>query len=354
MKTKNIYLSIAVLFISIVVFAQKPLDKSKQYEACIIGFYNIENLFDTIIDPDTTKILQDDFTPGSAKNWNTDKYYKKLTNLDEVISQIGTEISPDGLVILGLGEVENIDVLNDLVKQPKISSRNYQPVLIDGSDRRGIDVGLLYNPTYFTLESSKTIPLRLADDPGFRTRDQLLVSGTLLGEPIHIIVAHWPSRRGGEKKSAPMREAAADLGRHIIDSLTAIDPNVKIVYMGDLNDTPLNNSVKKHIKTVSSVEEIKEGYMFNPMEDLHKKGIGSHAYRGEWSILDQMMFSPGITNGDYSSFSYYGAKIFNKEFLKNQSGNFKGQPFRTYGGSDFLNGYSDHFPVYSIVIREKK
>lgn len=354
MKSLPIFFtSLFTLFIS-VIYAQKPLDKSKQYEACVIAFYNVENLFDTLVDPDTTLILQDDFTPQGNKKWNTEKYHKKMANLDEVLSQLGTEISPDGPVILGVAEIENRSVLEDLAKQPKIASRNYQVVHHDGPDHRGIDAALFYNPNYFTLESSKSISVKMPDKPNWTTRDQLLVSGKLLGEPVHIIVAHWPSRRGGEKKSAPKRELAGDVGRQIVDSLFSLDPNAKIIYMGDLNDTPLNHSVKKHLRTTGDREKAVDGTLFNPMEPLHKQGIGSHAYRGEWSVLDQMIVSPKLAGGDYSEFTHFASKIYNKEYLKNQSGSYKGSPFRTYGGPEFLGGYSDHFPVYSIFIREKK
>lgn len=341
------------IFCCLSAFAQQPLDKSKQYEACVVGFYNLENLFDTLVDPDTTLILQDDFTPNGPKHWNTEKFEMKMANLDEVLSKVATDVAPDGYALLGVGEVENKSVLEELAKQPKIANRNYQVVHHDGPDHRGIDVALLYNPKYFEYEAHKSIHLIFDGETKPSSRDQLLVSGKLLGEQVYIVVAHWPSKRGGAKKSDPKRDAAGALGRQIVDSLFAIDPKAKIIYMGDLNDNPLAACVQEHFKSASEPEKAIDGLMYNPMEKLHKQGIGSHSYRGEWSVIDQIMLSPELANGDYSSFRYYTAKIYNKEWLKNQSGSYKGAPFRTYGGNEFLGGYSDHFPVYTILIREQ-
>jgi hypothetical protein len=354
MKSLRVIFGLGFMLSAMVSFGQQPLDKTKKYEACVIGFYNVENLFDTIVDTDTTLILQDDFTPHGEKHWNTEKKRKKLANLDEVLSKVATDFAPDGFAVFGVAEVENRSILEELVKQPKIASRNYQIVHHNGPDHRGIDVALMYNPKYFELEASKSIHLIFEGDSTPSSRDQLLVSGKLLGEPIYFVVAHWPSKRGGAKKSDPKRNTAGQLGREIIDSLFAINPKAKIMYMGDLNDDPLSACVKKHLKSAPTPEKAVDGLLYNPMEKLQKQGIGSHSYKGLWSVIDQMLLSPEFTNGDYSSLRYYSSKIYNKEWLINQSGSYKGSPYRTYGGSNFVGGYSDHFPVYTILIRETK
>lgn len=332
---------------------QESTSSKKKYLVSAIGFYNLENLHDTIFDADTNKIMQDDYTPKGDKQWSSEKYHHKLNNLSKVIADMAADVAPEGVAILGVAEVENKNVLDDLVKEQQISSRNYQVVHYDSPDRRGIDVGLIYNPSYFTVQSSKTFELKMAGDSTFYTRDQLLVSGLLNGELIHVIVAHWPSRSGGEKKSAPKRNAAAQLGRAIIDSLLNHDANAKIVYMGDLNDDPTNVSVKKIINTVDKPELVKGKVMYNPMEPFYKKGIGTLAYRDTWNLFDQLIVSPALVDKDYSSYKFYNAKVFNKNYLKQTSGQYAGYPFRTHAGGAYAGGYSDHFPVYLFLIKEQ-
>jgi len=351
-------LTIILLGLITFSFAQQPqLDKHKQYEVSGIGFYNLENLFDTIVDPDTNKILQEDFTPHGKKNFNSERYEKKIANMSYVISQVGTKYLPDGLAIIGVAEIENKAVLEDLVNHPNLKTRNYGIVHYDSPDARGIDVGLLYNPKYFKVLDSKRYPLTTyGDGETFRTRDQLLVTGELNGEKIHVIVAHWPSRRGGEKRSAPRRIAAGELGRKIIDSIQAVEPNAKIVYMGDLNDDPVDKSVRKAMKSVGSINKLTEDKLYNPMEKFYHNGIGTLAWRDSWNLFDQLILSPGFVTKDnnFDTYKFYKAVVFNREFLKNSTGAFKGYPHRTYVGPNFMNGYSDHFPVFMLVVKEKK
>lgn len=328
------------------------LDPTKKYALVNVGFYNLENLFDTIIDPDTTKILRDEFTPGGANNWTYAKYKEKLANLAEVISQMGIDISPDGIAVLGVSEIENRGVLEDLVKTEKLKKFGYEIVHYDSPDRRGVDVGLLYQPKYFQVTSSSSHRLSTPDDPNFISRDQLLVTGLLDGEEIHFMVSHWPSRRGGEKRSAPKRIAAALLGRSIIDSLQAINPKARVIYMGDLNDDPNNESVRKYLCAGKKVEKLALGCLFNTMEDLFDKGIGTLAWRDSWNLFDQMLVTQELLNEQTTGFRYYRSKVFNKPFLIQKSGAFEGYPFRTFSGGAYIGGYSDHFPVYTILVKE--
>ena len=327
-----------------------------QTEVACIGFYNLENLFDTIVDPNPNLILQEDFTPKGQKQWNTPKYLEKMGNMAKVISEMGTEITPDGPAVLGVCEIENRSVLEDLVAQKAISDRNYNIVHYDSPDHRGIDVGFLYQPKYFKVESSKTFPLKIEGNDRFTTRDQLLVSGDLLGERMHFIVCHWPSRRGGEKKSSPKREAAGLLAKSIMDSIQKAEPGAKVIMMGDLNDDPTSKSVKKVMKPKAAQQDVVDGDLFNPMASLYRKGIGTLGYRGVWNLFDQMIVTSGLVDKTltYSELSYYSVKIFNKEYLTNSDGGFEGYPFRTYGGPNYLGGYSDHFPVYLFLRRDVK
>lgn len=356
---KTPYIQLLILTVLLVVInnsnAQNNKTKTtdKEYYVAGVGFYNLENLFDTIVDPDTNKILQDDFTPKGKKAWTSKRYHEKLVNLSKVISELGTEVNPDGLAILGVAEIENKSVLEDLVKESSIASRNYQIVHYESPDRRGIDVGLLYNPSYFKVESSQVYTLKMPDNDNFFTRDQLVVNGYLNDELVHVIVAHWPSRSGGQKRSAPKRNAAGQLARSIIDSIQKTEPNAKIMFMGDLNDDPTNASVKKHLNTVAKKEDAKGKLLFNPMESFYKKGVGTLAWRDTWNLFDQIVISSGLVDEDYSSYKYYKTKVYSKPYMKQSSGRYQGYPFRSYAGGSYAGGYSDHFPVYLYLIKEK-
>ena len=341
---------LCILAILFTIPALAQLQKGTDYEVTCIAFYNLENLFDTIDDP---TINDEEFLPNGKNVWNTEKYLRKLDNMAEVIAQLGTEVTPFGPAILGVSEIENRRVLEDLANHPKLKKHNYQIVHHDGPDRRGVDCALFYQPRFFELVSSKSYRLTLEGDTSFRSRDQLLVSGKLNGELMHFMVTHWPSRRGGQKKSEPKRIAAAELGRSIIDSLLTIDPNAKCIYMGDLNDDPNNKSVSKVMMATGRKAEAAGSKLYNPMLPLFQKGVGTLAWRDTWNLFDQLLLTPALANGDYHSQRYYTAKVFNKEFLKQKDGSFAGYPFRTFAGGSWLGGYSDHFPVYVLLVKEK-
>lgn len=336
-----------LLFGNILLNAQNEA----KYRIGCVAFYNIENLFDTIKQPEVNDI---EFTPQGINNWNTKKYYEKLDRLAEVISKIGIDITPDGPAILGLSEVENRDVLIDLAAQPALKNQNYQVVHYDGPDLRGVDCALFYNPKYFTETNSQSRRLRIEGNDEFLTRDQLVVSGLFDGEMMHFIVNHWPSRRGGQKRSEPMRIAAAELTKSIVDSLLAIDPNAKVIVMGDLNDDPIDKSVKKVLNTVDTPDKIRPGKMFNPMERLFRQGIGSLAYRDSWNLFDQLILTPALVGTDRDTYKFYRAGVFNQPWMLQKEGAFKGYPWRSFAGGSYLGGYSDHFPVYLFLLREEK
>ncbi|MBI4648696.1 MAG: endonuclease/exonuclease/phosphatase family protein [Bacteroidia bacterium] len=321
----------------------------KAYKTVCIAFYNLENLFDTKDDPD---VEDEEFTSEGKNHWTDDIYNKKLENIAEAISQIGTDLTSDGPAIIGVSEIENRGVLEELIKEEQIKARNYNIVHYDSPDKRGVDVGFLYQPKYFTVTNSKKYTLKIQGDTAFYTRDQLLVSGIFDGDTLHIIVNHWPSRRGGEKKSRPLRNAAADLCRSISDSILRIDINAKIIIMGDLNDDPIDQSVKKHIKTADDPQNLKQGEFFNPMEKLFKSGIGSLAYRDTWNLFDQIILSPALTGNHKGSYKFHSVKVFNKKFLTQTTGQYKGYPLRTFSSGTQTIGYSDHFPVYIFLAKE--
>ena len=366
MKIKHFLIVFIVFFAINNVTAQ-----DKKFKIHTVAFYNFENLFDTINDPIT---YDEEYLPN--KGWTNKNYRKKLDNLSRVIIELGTDENPaNSPVVIGACEIENRRVLEDLVKQPRLINKGYKIIHFDSPDKRGIDVALLYQEKYFTPVSYTNIPLYIyknAEENGTKTkeekeevtddnvevdastkriytRDQLLVTGYLEGEEISFIVNHWPSRSGGEKKSSPNREAAGALNRKIIDSLYKINPNAKIITMGDLNDDPTNKSVKKGIGAVGKKEDLKEFGMYNPMEKMLKQGIGTLGYRDAWNIFDQIIISEPLVKNDYSTWTYWKANVFKKPYLIQSEGRWKGYPKRNSNG---VPGFSDHLPVYVYLIQQ--
>lgn len=284
--------------------------------------------------------------------WTPDRYLEKLDNMAMAIHGVGVgEYTPDGAVLLGVCELENASVLEDLSNTEILKDRNYNVVHYNSPYYRGMDVALLYQPKYFTVLSSASHELNMPEIENFSTRAQLVVTGILDGDTVHVIVNHWPSRRGGEKSSRHLRVAAAELCYSIADSLMNIYSEPKIIIMGDLNDDPTNKSVKKYLRARKSQENIRADEFYNPYEDLHAQGIGSLAYRDSWNLFDQIIVSRGLCGKDFSSYRYYQAKVYNEKLLIQQEGRFKGYPWRTYSYGAYIGGYSDHFPVYVYLIK---
>lgn len=360
------FLLLLFTFSSIISNAQE-----KKFTVHTVAFWNLENLFDTINDPNTR---DEEWTPTGLQRWDSKKYQKKLHNLSRVIAEIGTANNPNSPTIIGTSEVENRGVLEDLVKQPLIAPKDYGIIHFDSPDRRGIDVALLYQKKHFKPTSYVNIPLMIYNEPEkgsskkekeeqtddhndadkasrrIYTRDQLLVTGLLDGEEINIIVVHWPSRSGGEKKSSPLREAAGALTRKIVDSLQTINPDAKVIVMGDLNDGSFNKSVKVKVGAKGKKEEVKPQGIYNPFESMANKGMGTLGYRDAWDIFDIIMLTEPLIRTDYSSYRYWKAGIYNKPYMITPSGQYKGYPLRH---TMTEVGFSDHFPVYIYLIKEK-
>ena len=304
-----------------------------------VAFYNLENLFDTLDDP---KTLDDDFTPKGRKHWSLKRYKRKLKKISHVIASIGRRMSDHPPALIGLVEVENKQVLRDLVQTKKLKNHNYGIVHYDSPDERGIDVALLYKKTLFELQSSETFPLMLIDEDGQRdyTRDILLVKGLLNGELVHVLVNHWPSRRSGNDKTETKRIKAAQTASHILEAIENDFNDSKIIVMGDFNDDPRSPSVKKYLAG---------SRLMNPMESLNDKGKGSINHKNHWHLFDQILFSRNFFNKQKGKHSFKYADVFDRHFLKEWHGKYKGNPFKTYAGKQYLGGFSDHFPVFVFL-----
>ena len=367
MKIKKFFTLLLFFFLVIGAKAQ-----AKKFAIHTVAFYNFENLFDTINNPNN----DEEWLPNGAQNWTSKKYKQKLHNLARVLNEIGTGENKHSPTFIGGAEIENRGVLEDLIKDPQLINSDYGIVHFDSPDKRGIDVALLYQKKHFQPTSYVNIPLliykketkakveketdedkadkdkiEIAKDSRVYTRDILLVTGLLDGDEINIMVNHWPSRSGGEKKSSPFREAAGRLNRKIMDSIYKINPNAKIITMGDLNDGTYNKSVKEGVGAKLKKEEVEKFGVYNPFEEMAKKGNASLFYRDAGDIFDQIMVSETLIQKDYSSFKYWKSGIYNKPFMITTTGQYKGYPLR-HGNNEV--GFSDHFPVYIYLIKEVK
>lgn len=322
----------------------------------VVGFYNVENLFDTYDDPE---INDEEFLPEGANHWTEDKYRKKLSNIAQVLCSIKDQTGSFHAV-LGLAEVENRLVLEDLVAEQSLSQADYHIVHYDSPDRRGIDVALLYRPDCFEYIDSESIPFSFvgADAPielsaeeqaAFRTRDILMVRGKMAGEDIAIYVAHLPSRVGG--KGGDLRPRGAEIIYDHAMELRKVYPGIKVIVMGDMNDNPSDISMTDYLHGVSDIAQVGKDDFFSPFADVLASGVGTLSYRGEWNIYDIIMVDHALSSDHKglhilpNSAGFYGT-VFERPFMTQQEGRFAGTPFRTFSYGEFIGGYSDHYPTY--------
>ncbi len=343
-----------ILILTVLLVSTKGFSQKKQYLIRTVAFYNLENLFDTI--NNTAK--NDEASPMMELKGNKSKvYWDKIDKLGKVLSQIGKEKSKNSPTLIGVVEIENDTVLKDLVAGKFLKNKRYSFIHYESPDKRGIDVGLLYMPRYFKPVFHKNYELKIYDTEGKRifTRDQLLVSGYLDGEKIHVIVNHWPSKRGGTR-SIPFREKAAALNLKIIDEIRSKEPNAKIITMGDFNDDPIETGFKKIIKTKRKKKNVKENDIYNPYEEMFARGFNTAGFRDNLHLFDQILISSQLLTStkDFSTYKMLKAGIYNPKYLINSKGRFKGYPFRSFSYGSYTGGYSDHFPVYMYLLKEKK
>lgn len=321
--------------------------QEKRFALYCVAFYNMENLFDTIHDEGRNDY---DFLPSGSYKWNTLKYQSKLKNLSKVISRLGGDkLQAMGPAAIGLAEVENSKVLDDLIRQDAIKERGYQYIHYEGQDLRGIDCALLYNPMLFQPVESSLVPYVHPDDTTYKTRGFLVVSGYMAGERVTFIVNHWPSRAA----TSPARERAATQVRAIKDSLMVADPANKIIIMGDLNDDPVNKSVTECLGAKHETKGLAATDLYNPWwKTFVKQGIGTLMYNGAWNLFDQIIISGNLVGKDRSTLKFYKNEVFNPDYMFQKEGKYKGYPLRTTAGGVWLNGYSDHLPTQVFLIKQ--
>jgi len=302
-----------------------------------IAFYNVENLFDTIDDPDNPN--DEEYTPEGSNQWDAEKYASKLNNLSKVLSEMA-----NGADIVGLSEIENLNVLNDLVAHASLAKFNYQIVHIESPDYRGIDCAMLYRPDRMKLINFRAIKF---PDSTYSTRDILHVKGVYLGDTLNVFVNHWPSRLGG--KAEKRSESALSL-RQEIDTLLAANPMTKIIVMGDLNDDPINKSVKKDLRAIGDFGDLESGDLYNVSADTFKQGYGTLMYKGTWNLFDQIIISQGMLKAAPGiSYQPGSFSVFAPDYIRVQTGESAGGPLRTFYRGVYQNGYSDHFPTYMLI-----
>ena len=316
----------------------------------MVAFWNFENLFDIYDDPETH---DDEFTPEGIKKWNETKYQKKLSNMERVIFDMAA-INKEYPIVIGVSEIENRSVLEDFVNQPKLKGAKYRICHYDSPDARGVDVAFLYRADVFKLEGSDNIKLNVPELPNFRTRDLVVMWGTIEGEPFYFLVSHWPSRLGGKEASQFKRDACAKQIREIKDSLLQANPATKVVVMGDFNDDATDASLVKVMGAKGKLKELQTGDFFNPYYQMLKAGLGTLAYQDSWNLFDNICVTENLVNGTYGKLrlikgkKFYG-NIFTRPYMLQQEGQYKGYPLRTFVTNNFQNGFSDHFPVYIYI-----
>lgn len=337
---KKISLLIFVLCIGFQVFAQNSPDKA------IIGFYNLENLFDTINDP----VKNDEqFLPQGDYQWTSERYLHKLDRLSQVISDIAK--LEGGLVVLGVSEVENEQVLLDLCATERLKPYGLKVCHHESPDRRGVDVSFLYNPKRFKIIDTAAFPLIVPNQPEFISRDQWLMTGILDNtDTLYLLVNHWPSKSGGEKRSLPGRLAAGTLSHNIWSNISAKHPGAKFILMGDLNDNPNSKAIMECLGTKTNTKNLANNELYNPMWKMYRDGIGSYAYRDSWEMLDNMIVSGGLVY-PAKGYKFQSAHVFRKDYLFTKSGSYMGYPFRMFAGGVYQGGFSDHLPVYIILTK---
>ncbi len=347
---KKLILSLIVVLVG----ALSVQAQEKKYNVYAVGFYNLENIFDTQHDEGKNDY---EFLPDGSYHWTEMKYQHKLANMSKVLAEMGTDVLPMGCAVIGVSEVENARVMTDLCNQEPLKKRNMQFCHIEGPDKRGVDCALIYNPKFFQMRNVKLVPYvyEKEEDKERATRGFLTVSGTLADEHVTIVVCHWPSRGA----TSYYRELAGKQVKALKDSLQQDDPNVKVFVMGDMNDDPMDKSMVKCLGCKSEIDKVGPHDLYNPWYNtLKKQGRGTLQYQGAWNLFDQIVMSQNLLRQKDSKnaedLKFWKHEIFRRDYLFQKDGKYKGNTKRTHAGGVWLDGYSDHLPTLVYLMKEKK
>lgn len=313
-----------------------------------IAFYNLENYFIPQLNP----LIKDaDFTPEGSYHYTETIFSQKAYNMAKVLADLGKDFGADGADLIGVCEVEDDRALQVLLQQAVWSNKPYHFVRIDGPDKRGIHVALLYHAKRFKLLRAQSIPVSLQYVGGGVTRDVLLVKGVFYSDTVYVLVNHWPSRSGGEAASADKRAMAALVNRNVVTQILAEHKDAKIIIMGDLNDDPISPSVLDVLGTTGMIQQAHNTKLYNPWFRFYQQGMGTLCHNDHWNLFDQIILSPAWLDNSQGEWQYYQAQVFNKDYLKTAFGKYRGYPYRSFNGTKWMNGYSDHFPVVIYLIK---
>ena len=326
----------------------------RRYSVYGIGFYNLENLFDTCHDAGKNDY---EYLPDGTNKWTGLKYSHKLKNMAKVLAEMGTDWLPGvGCAAIGVAEVENAKCLTDLCDQAPLKARNFKFVHIEGPDQRGVDCALVYNPSLFKVRSQQLVPYiyKLSKDAQRATRGFLVVKGVLGGEDVAIIVCHLPSR-GAESY---YREEGGRQVREVKERLQKEDPNIKILIMGDMNDDPQDKSMAVALGAQRKIKYVPKNGLYNPWWDVLASGTGTLQYDGKWNLFDQIILSENLLHqegaNDYGTLKLRRHQIFRRDYLFQKEGRYKGNTLRTHAGGVWLDGYSDHLPTVVYLMKEQR
>ncbi len=318
---------------------QQPNAGRRDADAMRVMFYNVENLFNPSED---SAVADEEYQPTGMRGWTFSRLTRKQINIAKVALAVGGWDPPE---LIGLCEVEDRVVLNGLIYETPLKSFGYRIIHRDSPDPRGIDVALLYLPEKFRVLQSYPITIRFPFDTAARTRDILFVKGIACkSDTVNIFVNHWPSKFGGAMATIPKRKYVASVLRRQVDSLLDVNPNANILIMGDLNDSPYDESVSKIL--AAKMDSLNLG-PHDLYDILAGAGLswkkGTIKFREEWETIDHMIVSRPLL----SYTTPHSLQIFDPPFLlQDDEAWFGKKPFRTYYGAKYIGGFSDHLPVY--------
>ena len=333
-----------ILLLSLLILTGCSVKKIGKTEIAKIAFYNVENLFDTIDDPN---VNDEEFTPEGRQNWNSEKYATKLEHISQVFLSMDSSQAP---ALIGMAEVENRQVLEDLIQKSHLSDFKYKIIHQESPDFRGIDVALIYRPDIYDPIVNNWFAINFPFDSAYTTRDILYSKGNIFGDKVlHIFVNHWTSRSGGQEVTDTKRNFIATFLKSKTDSILSIEPNANILIMGDLNDNPTDVSITESLNALPISGPILKNKLYNLSLHKFQNGEGT-LYYNSWDLFDQMIVSGNLLIENSSLIiAPSSIEIYNPDWIVFEDNKGIKRPNRTASGNRYYGGYSDHLPVYITI-----